>query len=128
MDDVQTMASTNDGQWQFEYMEYEKARKKMKIASKLLDAWVCEGIKIEIEDCTDAKEAYDFIKKRYAVTNERAPDDLLNRLNSLKLDDCSSMTEYTNKVRQIKTDLKTVKYDTTDDMLAIAAYLASRKP
>jgi hypothetical protein len=120
MYDVQTMASTNDGQWQFEYMEYEKARKKMKLASKLLDAWVCEGIKIEIEDCTDAKEAYDFIKKRYAVTNERARDDLLNRLNSLKLDDCSSMTEYTNKVRQIKADLKTVKYDTTDDMLATA--------
>ena len=120
MYDVQAMASTNDGHWQFEYMEYEKARKQMKLASKLLDAWVCEGIKIEIEDCTDAKEAYDFIKKRYAVTNERARDDLLNRLNSLKLDDCSSMTEYTNKVRQIKADLKTVKYDTTDDMLATA--------
>jgi hypothetical protein len=29
MYDVQTMASTNDGQWQFEYMEYEKARKKI---------------------------------------------------------------------------------------------------
>ena len=69
---------------------------------------------------TDAKEAYDFIKKRYAVTNERARDGLLNQLNELKLDDCSSMTEYTNKVRQIKADLKTVKYDMTDDMLATA--------
>jgi hypothetical protein len=117
---VQTMASTNDGQWQFEYMEYEKASKKMKLASKLLDAWVCEGIKIEIEDCADAKEAYDFIKKRYAVTNERARDSLLNQLNQLKLEDCTSMTEYTNKVRQIKADLKTVKYDMTDDTLVTA--------
>jgi hypothetical protein len=115
--DVQTVASTNDGQWQFDYMEYENARKKMKLAGKLLDAWVCEGIKIEIEDCTDAKMAYDFIKKRYAVTNERARDDLLNQLHELKLDNCSSMTEYTNKVRQIKADLKTVEYDMTDDML-----------
>jgi hypothetical protein len=60
------------------------------IASKLLDAWICEGIKIEIEDCADAKEAYDFIKKRYAVTNERARDSLLNQLNELKLEDCRS--------------------------------------
>lgn len=30
------------------------------------------------------------------------------------------MTEYTNKVRQIKADLKTVKYDMTDDMFATA--------
>jgi len=118
--DVQTVASTNDGQWQFEYMEHEKAKKKMKLAGKLLNAWVCEGIKIEIEDCTDAKKAYDFIKKRYAVTNERARDDLLNQLNELKLDNCSSMTEYTNKVRQLKADLKTVKYCMTDDMLATA--------
>jgi gag-polypeptide of LTR copia-type len=90
----------------------------MKLASKLLDAWVFDGIKIEIEDCADAKEAYDFIKKRYAVTNERARDNLLNQLNKLKLNDCLSMTEYTNRVRQIKADLKTVKYDMTDDMLA----------
>lgn len=92
----------------------------MKLAGKLLDAWVCEGIKIEIEDCTDAKNAYDFIKKRYAVTNERARDDLLNQLNEVKLDNCSSMTENTNKLRQIKADLKTVKHYMTDDMLATA--------
>ena len=118
--DVQTVASPIDGQWQFEYMEYENARKKMKLAGTLLDAWVCEGIKIEIEDCTDTKKAYDFIKKRYAVTNERARDDLLNQLHEVKLDNCSSMTEYTNQVRQIKADLKTVKYNMTDDMLATA--------
>jgi hypothetical protein len=71
----------------------------MKLAGKLLDAWVSDGIKIKIEDSIDAKEAYDFIKKRYAVTIERTRDGLLNQLNRLKLDDCSSMTEYTNRVR-----------------------------
>jgi hypothetical protein len=30
------------------------------------------------------------------------------------------MTDYTNKVRQLKADLKTVKYDMTDDMFATA--------
>lgn len=50
----------------------------MKLTSKLLDCWVSDGIKIEIEDCTNAKEAYDLIKKRYAVTYKRARDSLLN--------------------------------------------------
>ncbi|KAJ8610778.1 hypothetical protein MRB53_038329 [Persea americana] len=109
------MAPTNNSQWQYDYIEREKAKKKMKLAGKLLDAWVCEGNQIEIEDYTDAKEAYDFVKKRYAVTNERARDDLLTQLNH-----CSSMTEYTNNVRRIKADLKAVKYDMTDDMFSTA--------
>ncbi|KAI3114590.1 hypothetical protein CBS147330_9788 [Penicillium roqueforti] len=92
----------------------------MKLANRLLNAWISDSIKIEIEDCADAKETYDFIKKRYAVTNERARDILLNRLNDLKLDHCSSVTDYTNQIRQIKADLKTVKYDMTDDMFATA--------
>ncbi|OAQ57707.1 gag-polypeptide of LTR copia-type domain-containing protein [Pochonia chlamydosporia 170] len=117
--DTQAMVSTNDSlRWQIELKEYEKAKEKMKLAGKLLDSWVCEGIKIEIEEFADAKKAYDFIKRRYAVTHERARDDLLNVLHELKLDACSSMTEYTNKVRQVKADLKTVKYHMTDDMLA----------
>jgi len=121
MYDAQTMAPANNTlRWQIDYSEYKTAKEKMKFAGKLLDAWVSDGIKIEIEDCTDAKEAYDFIMKRYAVTNERARDSLLHQLNGLKLEDCPSMTEYTNKVRQIKADLKTVKYDMTDDMLATA--------
>jgi gag-polypeptide of LTR copia-type len=119
--DVQTMTSTNNSlRWQMDSDEHKAAKAKMKLAGKLLDAWVSDGIKIEIEEFADGKEAYDFIKKRYAVTNERARDNLLNQLNELKLEDCSSMTEYTNRVRQVKADLKTVKYDMTDDMLATA--------
>ncbi|KFZ24291.1 hypothetical protein V502_01231 [Pseudogymnoascus sp. VKM F-4520 (FW-2644)] len=119
--DVQAMMSTNNSlRWHIDSDEHKTAKAKMKLAGKLLDAWVSDGIKIEVEDCADAKEAYDFIKKRYAVTMERARDGLLNQLNELKLDDCLSMTEYTNGVRQIKADLKTVKYDMTDDMLATA--------
>ena len=121
-DDAQaTLMTTNNSlRWQIDYNEHKNAKETMKLASKLLDTWVSDGIKIEIEDCTDAKEAYDFIKKRYAVTHERARDSLLNQLNELKLEDCSSVTEYTNKVRQIKADLKTVRYDMTDDMFATA--------
>ena len=119
--DFQPMAPSNSAlRWQIESNEHKKAKEDMKLAGKLLFAWVTDGIKIEIEDCRDAKEAYDLIKTRYAVSDERARDSLLNQLNSVKLDDYPSMTEYTNKVRQIKADLKTVKYDMTNDMFATA--------
>lgn len=116
--DAQQPAANQALRWQIDSSEYKSAKENMKLAGRLLDTWVSDGIRIEIEDCSDANEAYDFIKKRYAVTDERARDNLLNQLNDLKLEDCSSMTEYTNTVRQIKADLKTVKYDMTDNMLA----------
>lgn len=121
-EDGQTVVLTTNNtlRWQIDHNEHKNAKEKMKLANRLLGAWISDGIKIEIEDCADAKEAYDFIKKRYAVTNERARDILLNRLNDLKLDHCSSVTDYTNQIRQIKADLKTVKYDMTDDMFATA--------
>ncbi|KAI3129614.1 hypothetical protein CBS147330_5244 [Penicillium roqueforti] len=121
-EDGQTVVLTTNNtlRWQIDHNEHKNAKEKMKLANRLLDAWISDGIKIEIEDCADAKETYDFIKKRYAVTNERARDILLNRLNDLKLDHCSSVTDYTNQIRQIKADLKTVKYDMTDDMFATA--------
>ncbi|KAJ6033764.1 hypothetical protein N7444_011535 [Penicillium canescens] len=121
-DDGQAVVLTTNNtlRWQIDYNDHKVAKEKMKMANKLLDKWISDGIKIETEDCSDAKEAYDFIKKRYAVTNERARDILLNRLNDLKLDHCASVTDYTNQVRQVKADLKTVKYDMTDDMFATA--------
>lgn len=121
-DDPQaTLMTTNSSlRWQIDYNEHINAKKMMKLARKLLDTWVFDGIKTEIEDYTDAKEAYDFIKKQYEVTFERARDSLLNQLNELKLEDCTSVTKYINKLRQIKADLKNVKYDMTDDIFATA--------
>ncbi|KAL4767085.1 hypothetical protein BDW60DRAFT_164319 [Aspergillus nidulans var. acristatus] len=85
-DDAQAvlMTTNNSLRWQIDYNEHKNAKEKMKLASKLLDSWVSDGIKIEIEDCTNAKEAYDLIKKRYAVTHERARDSLLNQLSLIK--------------------------------------------
>jgi hypothetical protein len=76
---IQIIISTNNSlRWQINSDKHKTVKAKIKLAGKLLDAWVSDGIKIEIEDCVDAKEAYDFIKKRYAVTNKRVRDNLLN--------------------------------------------------
>lgn len=68
------MSTNNSLRWQIDLDEHKTAKGKMKLVGKLYNAWVSDGIKIEIEVCVDAKEAYDFIKKRYAVTMERARD------------------------------------------------------
>lgn len=85
-ENAQSMKFTNNSlRWQIDYKEHENAKKKMKFADRLLDAWISDNIKIEIQDCADANEVYNFVKERYAVTNERARDSLVNQLNELKL-------------------------------------------
>ncbi|KAJ8127682.1 hypothetical protein O1611_g5954 [Lasiodiplodia mahajangana] len=99
--DVQTtMPSTNTLRWQIDYNEYRTTKEKMKLAGNylMIGSWAASRSRSKI----------------------RARDDLLSQLNLLKLDNCPSMTEYTNKIRQIKADLETARYDMTDDMLATA--------
>jgi hypothetical protein len=76
---VQAVTATNNNAilWQADSKAWKDNKDKLKIASKFLNEWVCERIKIEIEDCNNAKEAYDFIKNRYKVSDKRARDILL---------------------------------------------------
>jgi gag-polypeptide of LTR copia-type len=113
-----TQTSNNSISWQADYKAWKTNKEDLRTASKLLDAWVCEGIRLEIEDCENAKTAYDVIKLRYKVTNERARALLLTELSDQKLDGFTSMTEYINKLRQLKADLKAAEYDIIDDMFA----------
>jgi hypothetical protein len=109
-------AANNTLRWQIDYKAWKANKDNLRIASKLLNEWVCEGIKIGIEDCENAKVAYDRIKERYKVSPERARDLLLSQLNNTKLEDFTSVTEYLNKLRLLKVDLKASEYVMTDDM------------
>jgi hypothetical protein len=80
-DTLQSVNAANNAlRWQMDYKAWKTNKDNLRIASKLLDEWVCEGIKIEIEDCENAKIAYDLIKERYKVSPERARDILLSQL------------------------------------------------
>jgi hypothetical protein len=109
-------AANNTLRWQMDYEAWKTNKNNLRTASKLLNEWVCEGIKIEIEDCENAKVAYDLIKERYKVSPERARDLLLSQLNNTKLEGFTSVTEYLNKLRQLKIDLKATEYLMTDDI------------
>ena len=76
---AQAVIGTNNNSilWQADYTVWKVNRDKLKVADKLLDEWVCEGIKIEIKDCGNVKESYNLISSQYKVTDERARDLLL---------------------------------------------------
>jgi hypothetical protein len=80
----------------------------------LLNDWVCEGIAIELEEYENPVNAYKYINKRYKVSDDRARELLLDKISETKLGDFVSMTEYVNKHRQLKADLKKAKHTCTD--------------
>ena len=95
-------------------------RDNLRTANKLLNAWVSDSIRIEIETSKNAKEAYDLIVARYKVSDERARDDLLSELRKLTVENCADVSDYLNKLRRFKSDLAGVDYKLTDGLYATA--------
>lgn len=58
--------------WQAEIKRWETSKRKARFARRVLEGWVCDGIRIEIEDLDNLAVAYAYIKDRYAVSNEFA--------------------------------------------------------
>ena len=104
--------------YNIDYNNWKSNKDSLRTANKLINAWVSDGIRIEIENCNNAKAAYDLIIQRYKVNDERARDDLLTELKKLKIDDCEDVTDYLNKLRRFKSDLAGVKYKMNDSMFA----------
>jgi hypothetical protein len=106
----------NTLRYTIDYNNWKSNRDSLRTANKLLNAWLCESICIEIETAKNAKEAYDMVIARYKINNERARDDLLSEMRKLHIDDCNSVTEYLNKLRRFRSDLAGVDYDLTDGL------------
>jgi hypothetical protein len=103
-----------------DYNNWKSNKESLRTANKLLNAWVSDSIRIEIEVADNAKEAYDLIITRYKISDERARDDLLTQMKQLEIDDCDDVTDYLNKLRRYKSDLAGVGYKMTDSMYATA--------
>jgi hypothetical protein len=100
--------------WQADHKRWENNRVTVRKAKNLLNDWVCEGIAIELEEYENPVDAYKYINKRYKVSDDRARGLLLGKVFGTKLGDFASMTEYVNKHRQLKADLKKAKHTCTD--------------
>jgi hypothetical protein len=95
----------NTLRYTIDYNNWKSNRDSLRTANKLLNAWLCESICIEIEAAKYTKEAYDIIIARYKINNERARDNLLSEIRKLNIENCISVTEYLNKLRRFRSDL-----------------------
>jgi hypothetical protein len=100
--------------WQADHKRWENNRVTVRKAKDLLNDWVCEGIAIELEEHRDPVSACKYINKRYKVSDDRARELLLDKVSGTRLGDFANMTEYVNKHRQLKADLKKAKHTYTD--------------
>jgi hypothetical protein len=99
-----------------DYNNWKSNRDSLRTASKLLNAWLSESIRIETETAKNAKEAYDTVIARYKISNERARDGLLSEMRKLTIENCDNVTEYLNKLRRFRSDLAGVDYELTDGL------------
>ncbi|KAH7379062.1 ankyrin repeat-containing domain protein [Cadophora sp. MPI-SDFR-AT-0126] len=76
----------NTLRYTIDYNNWKSNRDSLRTANKLLNAWLSESIRIEIETAKNAKEAYDIVIARYKISNERARDDLLSELKRLTIE------------------------------------------
>jgi hypothetical protein len=110
----------NTLRYTIDYNNWKSNRDSLRTANKLLNAWVSDSIRIEVETAHNAKEAYDLIVSRYRVSEERARDDLLSEMRKLTIDDCDNETDYLNRLRRFKSDLAGVDYKLTDGLYVTA--------
>lgn len=94
--------------WQAAHKSYEKQQDKIKQCRELIMNSVSSSILMELEDLSlinDPKQTMLHIKKTYALSNDKAREQLLEKVNALKLQQGESITDYINKHRELKYDL-----------------------
>lgn len=109
--------------WQAAYKRWETSKAKARLAIRLILKSVSEPIAIELEDMTNPTEMFTHARETYGLTDEGARAQTLEKIAKLKLSDCSSVTEYFNKHRELKYDLIRAKFTSYDDSQMITNVL-----
>lgn len=104
-------------EWQAAHKRWERSQEKVRIALRLLNAWVSPGIAIDLEDHDDPAKAYAFITNRFKVEDRHAREQLFQSISELKLTDCENMANYLSKHLQYRKDLASVGHTFTDGEL-----------
>lgn len=99
------------------YKAWQENKEKVKDAAILIDEWVSDDIKIELEDMNTHVQSYKHIVEKYQVSNERAREILLQKASDLKLENFDSMQEHLNTHRLTASDLKKVEQTYIDNQM-----------
>lgn len=79
------------------------------MARSLLPKWVDPAIRGKVQECDDPKDAWEYLKGQYKITNARALDIALSKMGHMKLHDCKTMQEYLNQHERLKLDIVDAK-------------------
>jgi len=112
-DDIQMRIA----EYKLDCEEYKENEKKVRTARTLLAAWVDPSIRGSLQEQKTPKEAFDFIHQQYRMTNARALEIALSKMERLKLKDCKSMQDYLYQITMIKLDITDAKGTFDDQQL-----------
>ena len=102
----------------FELDEYGDNEVKLRLAKSLLAFWVDPAIRIRLQTHSTPAVAWNWLKQQYNMTNAKAIDSALGRIERLKLPDCKSMQDYINQHILLKFDIVEARGNCDDYLMA----------
>lgn len=94
--------------------DYEQQHKRVRRANKMLHGRIDLSMQAEIEDKQVPANALAHLQTQYRMQDSRAIQLAHDKIDSLTLGTCKDMTEYVNKMRQLKNDLAYLGDSITD--------------
>jgi hypothetical protein len=88
--------------------KYDKQKSRIQQCHEMFLNSLSSGIAIELEDVgmfQNPQIAFTYLQQQYGVSDEKARDQLMQKVNALKLYKCDNMTDFLNKHRELKHDL-----------------------
>ena len=118
---------TNIIHFKLDVDEWKENDRKVRRALTLLPQWVDPAIRGKLQEYKDPKDAWEYLRGQYKMTNARALDIALSKMGRLKLQDCNSMQEYLNQHELLKLDIIDAK-GTYDDAQLVSKILRGLTP
>ena len=103
--------------YQMDLHDYEQQHERVRRANKMLHDRIDPSMQPDIQDIEGPAEALARLQSLYKMQDSRAIQFTHNQIDALRLASCKSMTEYLNKMRQLKNDLVDLGEPYTDSQL-----------
>jgi len=110
--------------WKAAHDRWIKSREKFRLSKELIMQSVSPLIAFDIEDDTNPLVMYNKLEAKYGASLEVTRANILKGITTLKLQNCSSMTEYLTRHRELKKDFHRVGGGIYDDFLLATNIIA----
>lgn len=107
--------------------EYDRQDQRVRDAISLICYWVDPAIRGNLLSLDNPKEVWDWLASQYKMTDNRAQDLALSKMEKLTMANCSSAQEFINKIEMYRLDLKDVGAEYTQAQ-AVSKIMRSLTP